>query len=99
MEYLIILTVLLSITLFLEWRYKIHLYDTLGERLLTPQVFLLFGVAWDSWAVHRGTWTFSGKGLIGWTIAYLPIEEYLFMLILPYFVLTAYMVIKGLRNK
>ena len=99
MEYLIILTVLLTITLFLELRYKIHLYDSIWERIYITLGFLFVGITWDSYAVSEGTWSFSGKGLIGWTIAYLPIEEYLFMLILPYFVLTVYVIIKGMRGK
>jgi len=98
MEYLSILTVLFAITLFLEWHYKIHLYDSIWERIYCVLGFLFVGISWDSWAVHRETWTFSGHGLIGWTIAYLPIEEYLFMLILPYFVLTVYAVLKGLSH-
>ena len=98
MEYLAILLALLGITIFLEVKFHVHLYDSIWERIYITLGFLFVGVAWDSWAVYRGTWTFSGRGLIGWRIAYLPLEEYLFALILPYFIVTAYKVIRSKFN-
>jgi len=90
MEYLIILIILLLISIFLEWKYRIHLYQSKKERLWIPIIFFIIGVLWDSWAVYRGHWNFEGQGLIGIKIGYLPLEEYLFFLIFPYFLLTTY---------
>ena len=50
----------------------------------------LIGMTWDYYAVWRGHWIFPGNGLIGTRIFGLPIEEFMFFLIGPYFALTIY---------
>jgi lycopene cyclase domain-containing protein len=44
----------------------------------------------DIYAVYKGLWSFSGKGTLGIHIFNLPIEEYLFAIIVPYFMLMVY---------
>jgi lycopene cyclase domain-containing protein len=56
--------------------------------------FFLIGVIWDSYAVYKGLWNFTGTGLIGIKIGLLPLEEYLFFLIVPFSILTAYKVLE-----
>ena len=83
------------ISVFLDWRYSLHLYQSSKERRVIPILFFIIGSIWDSWAVWRGYWNFEeGKGLIGITIGFLPLEEYLFFLIFPYFLLTIYFFFK-----
>ena len=94
MEYLIILIALFLISIFLEWKYHIHLYKSRKERIVIPVIFFIIGFLWDSLAVYRRHWTFEGSGLVGIKIGLLPIEEYLFFLIVPYFILTMYRFLK-----
>jgi len=94
MEYLLILIGLFVISICLEWKYRIKLYSSRKERFLIPLVFLIIGTIWDSFAIWRGHWTFEGPGLVGLTIGLMPVEEYLFALIVPYFILTIYRVLK-----
>jgi len=94
MEYLIILIVLFLISLFLQKKYHNRLYQNKKERILIPLAFFITGTAWDSYAVFMGHWTFEKKHLIGINIGLLPLEEYLFFLIVPYFILTLYTVLK-----
>jgi len=96
MEYLAILLLLLIVGLFLDWKYRMKLYNSRRERVIIPLVFFIIGFLWDSFAVYRGHWTFKGSGLIGIKIGVLPLEEYLFFLIIPYFILTVY---KALRKE
>jgi lycopene cyclase domain-containing protein len=49
---------------------------------------------WDSVAIWRGHWVFPGPGLVGIKIGLMPLEEYLFALVIPYFILTTYSVLK-----
>lgn len=98
MEYLIIPLILLASAIILEWKYKIRLYSSLKERLLTTLIFFIIGVLWDHFAIYRGHWSF-GTGLIGFKIGLMPIEEYLFILIIPFWVLTIYKVIDKKLNK
>jgi lycopene cyclase domain-containing protein len=105
MEYLIILILLFLLTLFLEIAFRIHLYNSIKERIIIPVSFVIIGFLWESFALYRYHWTFEGPGLIGINFLSIPIEEYLFFLIVPYFILTLYKVItkeiekKSKKNK
>ena len=95
-EYLIILGVFLFIAIALDYKYHMRIYGSWKERVAIPLIYFVFGVAWDSFAVWRGHWVFEGNGLIGINIGFLPLEEYLFFIILPYFAITTY---KAMRKE
>ncbi|MEK6835015.1 MAG: lycopene cyclase domain-containing protein [Nanoarchaeota archaeon] len=90
MEYFLILIGILIVTIFFEWKYNIHLYHSRKERLIVTLNIFIFGVIWDYYATYNQHWTFSGPGLIGIKLIGLPIEEFLFFLILPYGALVMY---------
>lgn len=90
MEYFIILMIVLTITLFIEIKYKIHIYHSLKERLIVTFNIFIVGMIWDYYATYRSHWIFPGPGLIGIRIYGLPIEEFLFFLIIPYGAFTMY---------
>jgi lycopene cyclase domain-containing protein len=94
MEYLVILLILFCVSLFLELKFHLRLYQSKKERMLIPIIFFLIGILWDSFAVARGHWVFNMDKLLGIKIGLLPIEEYLFFLIIPYTILTLYRVLK-----
>ena len=91
-EYLILLIVIFLITLFLEFKFRVKLYSTRKERIIIPILFFVVGVILDSFAIWRGYWNFGE--LMGITIGFMPLEEYLFMIIFPYFIITLYRVLK-----
>jgi lycopene cyclase domain-containing protein len=93
MEYLLILIFLFLVSLFLKVGFKIHLYNSLKERIIIPIIFVIIGFLWESLALYRHHWTFEGPGLIGINFLGIPLEEYLFYLIVPYFILTLYKVL------
>jgi lycopene cyclase domain-containing protein len=41
-------------------------------------------IVWDHWFTVQGVWGFNEKYLIGWYLLELPLEEWLFFLIVPY---------------
>lgn len=90
MEYLVILLILFASAIFIEWKYHIHLYHSRKERFIVTFVFFVVGVLWDHLAIFRGHWEFQGKGLIGIKIGLMPLEEYLFIIIIPFWILTVY---------
>jgi len=57
----------------------------------------MIGILWDYFATWQRHWIFPGNGLIGVRILGLPIEEYLFVFIIPFFALTIYRIYK--KNK
>ncbi|MEK6925760.1 MAG: lycopene cyclase domain-containing protein [Nanoarchaeota archaeon] len=100
MEYLIILLGLLCISLALEKKFHMKLYKSKRERerererVIIPLIFLVIAIIWDSFTIWRGHWSFEGSGLVGIKIGLMPLEEYLFALIIPYFILTSYNALK-----
>lgn len=89
-EYITILIIIFLITLLLEKKNHIHLYKSQRERIEIVFFFFLFGIAWDSLAIFRGHWSFPVGKTLGITIGLMPLEEYLFALIIPYFIITIY---------
>ncbi len=90
MEYLIILIAILLIALFFEIKYRLHLYHSLKERIIVTLNIFIIGLLWDYYGTYRQHWSYSGIGLIGIYVLGLPIEEFLFHLIVPYAILTTY---------
>ncbi|MEK7219341.1 MAG: lycopene cyclase domain-containing protein [Patescibacteria group bacterium] len=90
MEYLLILGFFLVAGLFTKWKFKIQLYQSWKGRIVIPLIFFLIGFIWDYFAISHGHWTYLGPGVIGTKIGLIPIEDYLFFLILPFFGLTFY---------
>jgi len=99
MEYFSILLIVLLITLLFEKTQHIHLYRNIRERFEIIVIFFIVGAVWDSFAVYRGHWIFPAEKTMGLTIGFLPLEEYLFFLIIPYSILTVYKYIDSKYRK
>jgi len=74
----------------LKLRYKIQLFRSARQGLLVIISLFVIGSLWDSFAVFRGYWRFKEAFFIGISIGVMPLEEYLFMLIIPFLVLLLY---------
>lgn len=44
----------------------------------------IFFILWDSYFAYNDVWGFNDQYLVGWRILKLPIEEWLFFLLIPY---------------
>ncbi|MBI2134086.1 lycopene cyclase domain-containing protein [Candidatus Woesearchaeota archaeon] len=78
-----ILILLFSVALFLEKTHHIHLYHNRRERLEITFLFFFVGVIWDTFAIWRGHWAFPAGSNVGIVIGLMPLEEYLFALVVP----------------
>jgi lycopene cyclase domain-containing protein len=93
MEYLLILGILLCVTYYVQCHFHIKLYHSRAQKIMAITTFALIGVMWDSFAIWRGHWVFPPGKNLGITIGLMPLEEYLFMLIVPYAILVVYKVV------
>jgi lycopene cyclase domain-containing protein len=93
--YLATLIAFFALAVWLEVKFHVHLYQTRKERILITLIFFAVGVAWDSIETIEKTWVYSGRGLIGIWIGVLPIEEYFFSLVVPFWILTVYRVLEA----
>jgi len=97
--YLISASILLVAALTLEVIYHEHLFKHLKARIVWIFVFLLVGIIWETYGIIRGHWVFTGKGILGIYIGVVPLEDFLWLLVMPYFCLTVYKTIHIISDK
>jgi len=88
--YLTSVLILLGIGLTIEIIFREHLFHFLKGRIVWALVFLAVGTIWDTYAIPNGHWVFPGNGILGIHVGVIPLEEFLWFLIIPYFCLTVY---------
>ena len=90
MEYLILLISVFLICITVKLRYKLNLFESTKQGVLVLGSLFLIGSALDTFALTRGYWHYDEKFFVGIKIGALPLEEYLFMLVIPFLTLTIY---------
>lgn len=83
LTYLAVLAGCLLGTLPLELALRVRVYTRWRRLLAALAPGLVFGVAWDLYAVRHGQWHFDHRYLVGLDLAGLPLEEVLFFLVIP----------------
>jgi lycopene beta-cyclase len=94
--YLLILTSILVISIVVHRYYGIRLFKNRGHMTLYFVIVFVAGLTWDYFSVWQQIWVFPYRRTIGINIGILPIEEYLFFLIVPYFGVTVYKLLEKL---
>ena len=96
MEYLILLVTILLVCLIVNLTFKTRIFESSRQAIIVLSALFVIGSALDSFAVLRGYWSYSGNEnfFVGLKIGVLPIEEYLFMIVIPYLTLTIFGVVK-----
>ena len=102
-QYLLVLGSCVAVTLPLEIIGGARVYRRPRALLATlPPVVAVFA-GWDLIAAHRGDWWFSARYILGPRLAGLPVEEWLFFLVVPVCALLTYEVLgrgaPGLRPR
>ena len=72
-----------------------------NSRALALTIILLvviFG-SWDMFAVWRGHWYFNPRGIYGFKIINLPVEEWLFFVIIPFCCIFTWEAIRFIMKK
>ncbi len=74
----------ISVPLLLSFDKKVAFY--LSWKWVLPAIILVAAefIAWDIWLTHLGVWGFNERYHGSWTPGGLPIEEWLFFIVVPY---------------
>ncbi len=95
MEYVIWLTIFIILpTVFLwvlNWKYLTQYWKPVIYCAIWA---LIFSIPWDIWAVYADIWRFHEGTNIGLPILGLPIEEYLFMILVTAQISTVVLLIR-----
>lgn len=89
-RYILILLVILLFAFFLHKKFKIKVFRNYKHWLYYSSLMFFLGLVWDYYSVSQGIWIFPIGNTLGVRIGVLPIEEYMFFLIVPYFGVVAY---------
>ncbi len=97
-EYLITLLIVLVIAILIHSYFKMDLFKN-EQYIFLFMMFLIIGFVWDYIGVLRGFWVYPTGNSIDILIFNLPIEELLFYLIVPYFIIVLYRVTRKNTGK
>jgi len=94
LEYLITLISVFLVCLAVKWKFKLRLFDSLREALIVFGSLFVIGIIWDSFSIYRGYWSFNRSFLLGIKIGLMPLEEYLFVIVIPFLTLVIYRMVR-----
>ena len=84
-EYAVCLLVFFLITFFIDTRHRLHVHRNVHTLLAFGVVWSLLVLIFDDIAISRGWWVFPSPGMYLGFIGIIPLEEFLFAMIVPYF--------------
>ena len=91
-QYLMVLAFIGSCAVFVNFGFKLKISSKWKLFLMTDVVILFIYLAWDFWAVSKGSWYFDREQTVGlYLFSRLPIEEVLFFIIVPLMVVLTYL--------
>jgi lycopene cyclase domain-containing protein len=92
--YLIVLASALSAPLALSFDKKVQYYKKL--KYILPAILIMASIfwVWDIKFTASGVWSFNSKYTLGISVAGMPVEEWLFFLVIPYSCVFIYEVLK-----
>lgn len=93
-EYLILLISVFLICVIVKLKYNLKLFESAKDGALVLGSLFVIGSALDSLALLRGYWSYEEDFFVGIKIGVMPLEEYLFMLIIPFLTLTIYRLVR-----
>jgi len=67
--------------------------------ILTLSILVVIFGSWDVFATWRAHWYFNPKGIIGFKIINLPIEECLFFIVIPFCCIFTWETLKFIKRK
>lgn len=96
MEYLLVLISILMACIILNLGFKLQIFESSKQAIVVLVSLFVIGTVLDNFAVLRGYWSYSENinFFVGIKIGVLPIEEYLFMIVIPYLTLTIFGLIR-----
>lgn len=93
-EYSLMLLILLFLAGFLHYFSKVKIFKSKSHFIFLYLVLLGVGTLWDQYAIYRGHWSFGKNFLLGPHLGYMPIEEYVFIFIVTYFILVVHKIME-----
>ncbi len=94
LTYVILLLGSVAVPLFRSFESNLRFYRQWPRFILGVLVMMLVFIPWDIAFTHYEIWSFNHLFFLGITLAGLPLEEWLFFLIIPYCIVFTYEVLR-----
>ena len=89
-EYILIELCLFVILFLVHWHFSLKLFSSKRQFGFFWLISLTIGIVWDHFAIVRGHWIYPVQSVIGLFLWNIPIEDYLFIVLYPYYALVVY---------
>jgi len=90
LEYLILLISIFLACIALKLGFKLQLFESKKHAAVTLGSLFIIGSILDSFALIRGYWSYQQQFFVGITIGFMPLEEYIFMIVIPFLTIVVY---------
>ena len=74
----------------LKLGFKLQLFESKKHAAVTLGSLFIIGSILDSFALIRGYWSYQLQFFVGITIGVMPLEEYIFMIVIPFLTIVVY---------
>lgn len=98
-EYFLLLGAVISVPFIKSFNKEINFYKHPLRLLYSIGIPFILFVIWDSFAISRGHWDFNGNFVTGIKILNLPVEEVLFLVVIPFCALFTWESVKYFMRK
>jgi lycopene cyclase domain-containing protein len=94
-EYLIIELFLLVIGIAIHKFFFVRIFSSRKQMFFFWIISFTVGIIWDHFAIARGHWIYPAGSVVGIFFWKMPLEDYLFMFLYPYYALLTYRLLKS----
>ncbi len=98
-KYMSVLTLAISLPLLFSFYPPLRFWRNFKALILTLFILVFIFGAWDVFATWRGHWYFNSQSIYGLKIINLPVEEWLFFLVIPFCCIFTWEALKFIKNK
>jgi len=68
----------------MSWDKRVNYYHKWKHFFKALPIMMVVMIVWDIFFTHSGIWGFNEQYILGWYVAGLPIEEWIFFIVVPF---------------
>ncbi|MDD5108182.1 MAG: lycopene cyclase domain-containing protein [Candidatus Omnitrophica bacterium] len=98
-EYMVVLILSIVVPFLLSFWPGLKFYRNIRSLFISVFLIVIIFGSWDIFATYRGHWYFNPRGVWGFRVINLPLEEVLFFVVIPFCCIFTWEAIKYLGGR
>ncbi|MFA5350468.1 MAG: lycopene cyclase domain-containing protein [Candidatus Omnitrophota bacterium] len=98
-KYMMVLVLSAIIPLLLSFYPPLRFWRNFKPLVFSLSILIVIFGAWDIFATWRGHWYFNPEGVFGVNIINLPVEEWLFFIVVPFCCIFTWEALKYIKER